>query len=194
MPGTAQVLYLVRHGRTALNAQGVLRGRLDPPLDAVGTLQARALAKTLGSVGIGAVLSSPLRRALQTAEAIAEAAGTNVLVDDRLVDRDYGRWAGLPPSEVEATFGSLDAAPGIEPRPVVAARAAEAATWIADLAHPKAAVVVAHDAVNREVIRRLLPLPPSDPELAQRPGAWSKLQLTEEGWTVCELGIVPDRS
>ncbi|MBK9181149.1 MAG: histidine phosphatase family protein [Acidimicrobiales bacterium] len=107
------MLILVRHGRTAANAGGLLLGRLDPPLDEVGRRQAEALAAALPA---GArLVSSPLRRARQTAEAIA-AGGTPVEIDDRWVELDYGEYDGVPlgdvPSEVWARWR---AEPGFAP-------------------------------------------------------------------------------
>ncbi len=64
-------VYLVRHGQTALNAASVLRGRLDPPLDAVGLREARALGETFAGVRLAAVVTSPLARARATGEPIA---------------------------------------------------------------------------------------------------------------------------
>ena len=88
------VLILVRHGCTALNAGGRLRGRLDPPLDDVGRAQALRLGETLASMGPTSIVSSPLRRAVETAEPIASHAGLTVRLDARLLDRDYGLGPG----------------------------------------------------------------------------------------------------
>jgi broad specificity phosphatase PhoE len=90
------VIVVVRHGRTAHNAAGRLLGRLDPPLDEVGVLQARALAAAIGPVV--RVVSSPLLRTRQTAEAF----GATVEVDDRWIELDYGEVDGLALSEVPA--------------------------------------------------------------------------------------------
>ncbi|MBO0747342.1 MAG: histidine phosphatase family protein, partial [Acidimicrobiaceae bacterium] len=58
----ASRLYLARHGRTPLNAAGVLRGRLDPPLDEEGRAEAARLGSALGGVGVRLVVASPLQR------------------------------------------------------------------------------------------------------------------------------------
>jgi broad specificity phosphatase PhoE len=89
-------IVVVRHGRTAHNAAGRLLGRLDPPLDEVGVRQARALAAAVGPVD--RVVSSPLQRTRQTAEAF----GGTVEVDDRWIELDYGEVDGLALSEVPA--------------------------------------------------------------------------------------------
>lgn len=87
------MLIIVRHGRTPANAQGRLLGRDDPPLDAEGLAQ----AEKLGSVLVPArVVSSPLRRARQTAECF----GMPVEIDDRWIELDYGDLEGTPTAEV----------------------------------------------------------------------------------------------
>jgi broad specificity phosphatase PhoE len=88
------VLFLVRHGQTAENARGLLLGRLDPPLSEVGKRQAAALADVIprGS----RVISSPLRRARQTAAAF----GQPIVVDERWIELDYGALDGCRPEEL----------------------------------------------------------------------------------------------
>lgn len=112
---TSTTTYLVRHGQTALNAAGLLRGRLDPPLDPVGQRQAAALGDLFHDVKLLVVITSPLRRATQTAQPIAVASGAPLVVDVNLLDRDYGPWAGTASTDVERRFGSVDDAPGVEP-------------------------------------------------------------------------------
>lgn len=92
-------VFLPRHGRTALNAAGLLRGRLDPGLDAVGVLQALALAGVLGYQDLQLIVSSPLVRAVETAKKVALRAGLEVEVDERLVDRDFWRHSLRPATE-----------------------------------------------------------------------------------------------
>jgi probable phosphoglycerate mutase len=91
------VLILVRHGRTALNATGRLVGRLDPPLDEVGELQAAAIGDALK--GADRVISSPLLRARQTADRISP----DVEVDERWIEVDYGDFDGVPIASPEGT-------------------------------------------------------------------------------------------
>ena len=77
-------IYVCRHGRTEANASGLLLGRADPPLDAVGQQQAAAIATVLPAGA--AIFSSPLLRCRETAEAY----GPGAVVDDALVELDYG--------------------------------------------------------------------------------------------------------
>ena len=88
------MLIVVRHGRTAHNASGLLLGRLDPPLDELGRAQAAALAAEVGP--IDRVISSPLLRTRETAEAF----GHEVEIDERWIELDYGEYDGMPLGEV----------------------------------------------------------------------------------------------
>jgi probable phosphoglycerate mutase len=98
-------LILVRHGQTILNAAGRFRGRQDVPLDAVGRTEADALARRLKmSFNITQLLTSPVRRALDTADAIAKTFGLPIVVEPRLTDLDYGNWQGLTPEEAAAAY------------------------------------------------------------------------------------------
>lgn len=87
-------LVIVRHGRTEANARGVLLGRLDVELDAVGRAQAERLAASTGPVD--RVIASPLRRTRQTAAAFDQP----VEIDERLIELDYGEFDGRPFDEL----------------------------------------------------------------------------------------------
>jgi broad specificity phosphatase PhoE len=96
------VIVLVRHGRTAANASGLLLGRADPELDAEGQLQAARLAEVLSAERVARVVSSPLVRCRQTAAAVAGALGVPVEVDDRWIELDYGELDGTATSDIPA--------------------------------------------------------------------------------------------
>jgi alpha-ribazole phosphatase len=91
------VLILVRHGRTAANAAGLLQGRLNQDLDELGVRQAKAVAELVQSRDeVDAVISSPLKRAMQTAAGF----GLPVETDDRWLELSYGVYEGVPHTEV----------------------------------------------------------------------------------------------
>ena len=94
------MLHLVRHGRTASNASGLLLGRLDPPLDDNGAAQAAAAAALVAQAAPSRVVSSPLRRCRDTAAVIAEAVGAAVEIDERWIELDYGELDGTPIKDV----------------------------------------------------------------------------------------------
>ena len=103
-------LTLLRHGRTVANAHGLLQGRIDNPLDDEGLTQAQAAAAVIGTVD--RVISSPLRRARQTAAAF----GVDVEIDDRWIELDYGDWDGRPISDLpEGTWDRWHRDLGVRP-------------------------------------------------------------------------------
>jgi broad specificity phosphatase PhoE/ribonuclease HI len=116
----ATTTLLLRHGQTPLSAERRFAGSGDVPLTDAGRRQAAAAAAALGARGgIDVIVSSPLRRALWTAQAVAAATGAPVIVDDDLVEADFGKWEGLSfaeasaqaPDEVTAWLASADVAP-----------------------------------------------------------------------------------
>jgi broad specificity phosphatase PhoE len=96
-------LMLVRHGEVDANRSYAYLGRRDDELNATGLEQARALAVALTELRLDRIVSSPLRRAVSTAAAIAERTGVAVDVDDRLIELDFGSWEGRSRTEVVAS-------------------------------------------------------------------------------------------
>jgi probable phosphoglycerate mutase len=97
----AGVLIIVRHGRTSANATGLLQGRVDNPLDAVGELQAKAIGAALEGLDRPLLLSSSLLRARQTAAILGAALGAgDAAVDDRFIELDYGDIDATPVRDV----------------------------------------------------------------------------------------------
>lgn len=110
------VVLLIRHGRTAANARGVLAGRLPGVgLDAHGRRQARSLGRRLRDVPLAAVVHSPLERCAQTAAGLLAERPDAVPVseDARLVECDYGTWSGRPLAELarEPLWAQVQARP-----------------------------------------------------------------------------------
>lgn len=99
-------LILIRHGETAWNAERRLQGHTDIALNEAGLRQAEALARALGDEGIDVIASSDLRRAYQTAQALAHARGMEVMRDERLRERCYGAFEGLLYAEVARRYPS----------------------------------------------------------------------------------------
>jgi len=93
----------VRHGQSEWNALGRWQGQADPPLSDLGRAQARAAAKSLGS--LDAVFASDLQRATETALIIAEQLGLGpVILDQDLRERDAGDWSGLTRDEIHERY------------------------------------------------------------------------------------------
>jgi broad specificity phosphatase PhoE len=138
------MLLLVRHGRTDANAQGLLLGRLDPPLSEEGRVQAAALAAKIPD---GArVIASPLLRTRQTAEAF----GLPVEIDERWIELDYGELDGLPLRDVPADLwrewraDPAFAPPGGESLAALGVRVRAACTDLVDEMRERDVVVVSH--------------------------------------------------
>lgn len=138
------MLYLVRHGRTDANAQGLLLGRADPPLSDEGRRQAAGLATMIPAVA--RVVSSPLLRARETATAF----GRPFEVDERWIELDYGEFDGVPLGDVPAEIwrewraNPLYAPPGGESLTELGVRVRGACAELRDEIRDGDVVVVSH--------------------------------------------------
>ena len=109
--GAPTRLLLLRHGQTPLSVERRYSGHGDPELTPLGRAQAAgAAARLAGMPGIAAVLTSPLLRARQTAQAVAEATGAPLSVREGLIETDFGAWEGLTFAEAKARDPELHAA------------------------------------------------------------------------------------
>lgn len=183
-------IFLARHGQTGLNVAGLLRGRLDPLLTPFGLRQADALGEIIAQVEPRLIVASPLVRAVRTAQAVAERAHLAVEVDERLNDRDYGQWAGSSLEDVERQWGSIDDAPGVEPRSEVRDRAIEAFHDIGKRIEGRVALIVSHDAVNRSLLMALDSRLDGD-TVAQETGCYNVIDRVGDGWHVVSINNVP---
>jgi len=100
-------LILARHGETVWNVEKIYRGRVDVNLDEVGIKQAELLGKNLSNWELEAIYSSPLRRALDTANIIARYQKIGVHIAEGLIDFDYGEWQSLPEQEAKRLYPTL---------------------------------------------------------------------------------------
>jgi len=98
---------LIRHGDTDWNVEEIFRGLADIELNETGIKQAELLAKYLENVPIKAVYSSPLKRALKTAEIIASLHHIDVTPSQELIDFDYGEWQGMSHDTVKQKYKAL---------------------------------------------------------------------------------------
>ena len=118
-------ILLVRHGETDWNTEELVQGRTDLPLNALGLEQAGEVARALVGRGIHRVVSSPLRRATQTAEVVTQVLGlAGFEVDGDLIEQSFGRAEGLRWADAMAQYPG--GVPGLESRPSVVARATAA--------------------------------------------------------------------
>jgi len=97
-------ILLIRHGETDWNAERRLQGHLDIDLNAAGVRQVAALGEALRGEALDAIFTSDLRRALQTAQAIAAKSGAKMNVETSLRERCYGAFEGLRYAEISALY------------------------------------------------------------------------------------------
>jgi broad specificity phosphatase PhoE len=157
------VIAFVRHGETPPNRAGLLLGRNDVALTEHGRAQAKRVAGVLAGVDVTHVLSSPLRRACETAAPIAAAYGHTVEVDERLIEIDYGEWEGRPFADLAPEVVDRwrrDGAfvpPGGESLEVVADRVASFCDeWLDD----RVVVAVSHVSPIKAAVTWTLRVPP----------------------------------
>jgi broad specificity phosphatase PhoE len=160
-------IVLARHGETEWNVEELFRGRADVELNERGVKQAELLAEHLSELRIEAVYSSPLKRALNTAEAIARRRQLKVIVSPGLIDCDFGQWQGLQLQEVKNRYRELYRQwtesphlvkiPGGESLDGVRERALKVVDGVIAKHHERV-VLVSHRVVNKVLICALLGL------------------------------------
>lgn len=106
-PDAVTRVIAVRHGQTAWNAASRIQGATDIELDAAGRRQARSLAAALADTALDAIYASDMARALQTAQAVADASGLAVSADAGLRERGFGVFEGLTHAEVDLRWPEL---------------------------------------------------------------------------------------
>ncbi|MFC1942372.1 histidine phosphatase family protein [Chloroflexota bacterium] len=100
-------IILARHGETDWNTAELFRGTIDVELNETGVRQAELLGAYLKEVEIDAVYSSPLKRALKTAELIVGSRAMDVNIAHGLIDFDFGEWQGLSHQAVKDRYSKL---------------------------------------------------------------------------------------
>jgi len=100
-------LILVRHGETAWNKEERFRGRKNIPLNDSGILQAKLAAEFLSRYKIDLIYSSPMRRAMQTANEIRRGRDIELKIDEDVADMDFGQWEGMKVSKVKEKYPEL---------------------------------------------------------------------------------------
>lgn len=162
------LLYFIRHGESLFNAQRRIQGQSDVALSSMGLRQAAALAPVFESREIDAIYSSPLRRAMQTAEPLAAVLNLTIRTDDRLKEINAGEFQGLEWPEIERKWPEAAkhwkeqtpdyVIPGGESRRAVAERGRAVFEAILAAGH-RQVIVVAHGGVLSGAIRSLLQIP-----------------------------------
>ncbi|MEW9533285.1 histidine phosphatase family protein [Microbispora sp. NPDC049125] len=190
----------LRHGQTLWNVEKRFQGHTDIALDETGVAQAARAASLLAALRPTMIVSSDLRRAFDTASALARLTGLDVAVDKALRERGGGEWEGLTRAEIRAgwpvQYEEWDA-PGGETVTHVADRVAEAVLrWAARLDENGLLVVASHGAAIRLGLARLLGLPQELWPVLGGLGncSWSVLEEGRKGWRLLEhnAGTLPE--
>jgi probable phosphoglycerate mutase len=187
-------LLLWRHGQTAWNAASRVQGQIDAELDEVGRDQAQAAAVRLAELHPDVIISSDLRRAADTAGALAAITGLDVAYDPRLRERHYGSWQGLTTTEIAERWpeeyarwraGGPIRGLGIEDLDELGKRVAGALTDAAVRAAGGTIVVASHGGAIRRGVIAMLGWPESVvPTLSVLSNChWVELRLDQRrGW------------
>ncbi|MEO6154132.1 MAG: histidine phosphatase family protein [Thermomonas sp.] len=165
-------ILLARHGETLWNAEGRYQGQEDIALSEVGIDQATALGQRLHELHIDRAMASPLSRARRTAElALGKSRASKLIFDEGLKEIAHGSWEGLLASEIHERDPTRLRAWREAPETVQMPDGGESLQQVGDRAWPALAracaglgadatlLIVAHDAVNRVLLCRILGIP-----------------------------------
>ncbi|MBQ3392196.1 MAG: histidine phosphatase family protein [Lachnospiraceae bacterium] len=152
------MIYIIRHGQTEMNNRRVLQGRSDYPLNETGIRQAKEAAASLQDVHFDYVFTSPLTRAVQTAQLVAPYA--QPVIDERLIEMEYGPYEGtdlgnLPPEMVTffKDFVNNPAPEGMEQLSEVVERAGR---FVEDIRHLEGNILISTHAIAMKGILEYL--------------------------------------
>ena len=154
------MIYVVRHGQTELNNAFALQGRSDHPLNETGIAQARSAGDALARLGIvfSHAYSSPLQRAIQTAELIAPE--VPVTVDQRLIEMDYGPYEGAdlknPAPEIITFFSDFVHNPAPDGMEQLSSVVARTGAFVEEIAGERGNVLVSTHAIAMKGILEYL--------------------------------------
>jgi probable phosphoglycerate mutase len=161
-------IYLVRHGQTAWNKEEIFRGRTNVPLDETGLRQAELVGRYFKGMEIHGIYSSPLARARETAEKIAQLHNLKVQPLQGIIDMSFGNWEGQSHRDIQKndkeTYHQwvetphLVRLPGGESLDDVRMRAMAALDEVIQKHPGKTLVLVTHRVVNKVLISGILGL------------------------------------
>ncbi len=201
MSEPCQRLIVLRHGQTAYNLVGRFQGQRDEPLDDVGREQARVVAPVISAMQPTALVSSDLRRAVDTASCIADLIGLPLAVDPGLREIDLGTWSGRTAEEAAELFPEEYAAwvrgeevrrGGGETYREVADRAVAVIEPLVAAQPPGGLVVaVTHGGTVRSIVGRMLGMG-SDTWASLGPTGnceWAELRMLYCHWRLSRYGM-----
>lgn len=193
-------LLLLRHGRTAFNAAGRIQGQLDVDLDEVGVAEVAAAAPLVAAFRPAVIVSSDLRRASRTAEAVGALLGQRPVLDRRWREVDAGSWQGLTATEAAERYPAEHARwrrgedvprGGGETWAQVSERALPAvAETVSAVPSDGLALVVTHGGTARVITAALMGLPVAQRWRVAGLGncRWTLFAQRQEGWQLVVHG------
>ncbi|MEL0626411.1 histidine phosphatase family protein [Salinibacterium amurskyense] len=150
------MLSLIRHGQTDWNAAGRMQGSSDIPLNDTGRQQAREAVEVLCDSEWDVIVSSPLQRARETAQIIADGLGLELGRSyDLLIERHYGEGEGLTKVEIDERWPNSTVYPGLESLHNVVERGIAALNEITHDYPGKKVIIVCHGTIIRYTLSEL---------------------------------------
>ncbi|ADD45105.1 histidine phosphatase family protein [Stackebrandtia nassauensis] len=186
-------LIVLRHGQTAWNDENRVQGSVDIDLNEAGRAQAGEAAKVLARLTPSVVVASDMRRAVDTAQLVADLVGLDVRIDKRLRERAYGPWEGLTRAQIAERFPEAFELwrarkpfelEDMEVLSEVADRTAAALSEVAAEPGDGTAVVVTHGGSSRQGIVRFLgwSQEQANTMFGMENCHWADLRLEHTGW------------
>ena len=146
-------IYMVRHGKTAMNEKGLIQGSSNTKLSELGINQANEAKKMLQDVKFDICISSPLERTIKTASIIVDNK-CKIITDDRLLERIMGEFEGMPHDEyVKGNYWDLElnsGDKGVEPVKDLFKRANDFLSYLKTLNYENV-LIVSHAAIIRAI-------------------------------------------
>lgn len=196
---SVQRVFIVRHGETDYNVEHRWQGHLDVPLNKNGLYQAQSLAKYLQNEPIDAIYASDLKRAYDTAQAIADAKQMKVVADARLREINLGVFQGLTNRQIQEAYpyekmqwdnnNKFSPAEG-ESRYQVQERAHQAWQEITNQADIHTIVLLSHGGTIRMLLERIFPARTERVKLKNTSISIIERQ-NSEAWYSSALNITP---
>jgi len=191
-------IILVRHGQTEWNTQLIFRGRNDIPLNERGYKQASALAGALKERNIDAIYTSPLRRAVETAQPVATLFDLEVVPVQGLIDINYGEWEGVSYHEIKKRYTDeyaqweqrpeLVRFPQGETLDAVKERSLDAFIDIARKNPARSVLIISHRVINKVLLCALLGLSTAHFwEIRQDTGCINVMEYSDERFVLCAM-------
>ena len=155
-------IYLVRHGQTDLNKNCLMQGRTDQPLNETGFAQAHKTRSLIGDMTFDAVYASPLQRAIDTACIVGNVPREKVIIDERIIEADFGIYEKRPYSEMGRAMSLYWTLPEVFPAPksveTIASLVERSSSFMKELEQKdhKTVLIAAHGGILRAINGYLL--------------------------------------